>query len=73
MWHLLGGEHSVKISASLLFRFARESGLKIWSKRIAQLINQLIKYKGDFSTAPATPGLLTCFLEELIQYQYILQ
>ena len=33
--------------------------LKIWRKRIADLINELINDEAVYRTAPATPGLLT--------------
>ena len=39
MGHFVGGEHSVKISASYLFRIGRERDLKIWRKRISQSVN----------------------------------
>ena len=32
MWHLVGGKHSVKISAPQLFQFGRESDLKMEEK-----------------------------------------
>ena len=53
--HTGGGEHCLKISGPYLLRFAIYDILKIWRKRIAQLID----YKGVYRTAPATPGLLT--------------
>ena len=39
---MVGGEHSLKMSASQLLRFGIDSVLKILNKRITQLINQSI-------------------------------
>ena len=55
MWHMVGGEHSVKIWASQLLRFGIESVLKVLNKRITYLFDQLIIYKGIYKTALATP------------------
>ena len=59
MWHLVGGEHSLKISAPQILRFGIDSFLNILNERITQLINEWINYEGVYRTAPATPGLLT--------------
>ena len=32
--------------------------MKIWRKRIAESLNQLINHEAVYRTAPATPGLL---------------
>ena len=58
MWHMVGGEHSLKISAPQLLRFGLDSVLKIVNKRITDLINESVSYKGVCRTARATPGLL---------------
>ena len=55
---MVGGEHSLKISAPQLLRFGIDSVLKTLNKRITDLINELMSDKGDCRTAPATPGLL---------------
>ena len=51
-------EHSLKISALQLLRFGCYDVLKIWRKRIAQSVNQLINHEAVCKTASATPGLL---------------
>ena len=53
-----GGEPSLKISAPQLLRFGCEGVLKIWRKRMTQLMNGLISDKSDSKIAPATPGQL---------------
>ena len=58
MCHMVGGEHSLKISAPHLLRFGIDSVLKILSKRITYQINELMNDEGVYRTAPATPGLL---------------
>ena len=58
MWHMVGGEHSLKISAPNLLRFGIDRVLKILNQKISQLIIQLMINGGDCRTAPATPGLL---------------
>ena len=54
MWHVLGGEHSLKISAPCLLRFVIYDNMKIWRKRLTDLMSD----KAVYRTAPATPGLL---------------
>ena len=53
-----GGEHSLKMSAPYLLWFECNDVLKVWRKRITELINESINYEGVYRTAPATPGLL---------------
>ena len=55
-WHVTGGEHGVKISQ--LWWFGVFGVLKIWRKRIRDLIKQSVNNRGDCRTAPAKPGLL---------------
>ena len=40
MWHMVGGEHSLKISAPQLSLFGIDSVLKILKERMTQLINE---------------------------------
>ena len=54
MRHMVGGEHSLKISAPQLLWFGIDSVLKIMNERITQSVND----EGVYRTAPATPGLL---------------
>ena len=42
MWHVWGGEHSLKISALLLLPFVIYDIMKIWRKRKTHLMNQSI-------------------------------
>ena len=58
MWHMVGGEHSLKISGPKLLRFGIDSVLKILNERMTQLMNKSISDEGVCRTAPATPGLL---------------
>ena len=54
MWHMVRDEHSLKISAPLLFWFGNDSVLKIFEQK-----DHSINYNGgDCRTAPATKGLL---------------
>ena len=39
MWHMVGGEHCLKISAPQLLQFGIDSVLKILNERMAQLLN----------------------------------
>ena len=39
MWHMVGGEHSLKISAPQLLLFEIDSVLKILNKRMTDWIN----------------------------------
>ena len=55
---MVGGEHSLKISAPQLLWFGIDSTLNIFPQTMTELINQLINHGGDRRTAPATPGLL---------------
>ena len=55
---MVGGEHSLKISAFELLLFGIESVWKILNKRITNSVDELISYKIVYRTAPATPGLL---------------
>ena len=58
MWHMERSEYSLKISGPLLIRFGIEGVLKIWRKRLSQLMSHLISDKGVCRTTPATQGLL---------------
>ena len=58
MWHMVGGEHSLKSLASKLLPFGIYDVLKIWRKRLTQLMNESINDEAVYRTAPATPGLL---------------
>ena len=42
MWHMVGGEHSLKIPAPQLFWFGIYSVLKILNKRMTEWINEII-------------------------------
>ena len=42
MWHMVGGENSLKISAPQLLWFGIDSTLNIFQQTIAELMNQLI-------------------------------
>ena len=42
MWHMVGGENSLKISAPQLLWFGIDSTLNIFPQTIAELMNQLI-------------------------------
>ena len=55
---MVGGEHSLKMSASQLLPFWIYDVLKIWRKRIRFSVNLLMNDKADCRTAPATPGPL---------------
>ena len=55
---MVGGEHSLKISAPQLLWFWIDSVLKILNERITQSINQPMYHEGVYRTAPDTPGLL---------------
>ena len=50
MWHMVGGEHSLKISAHL-----------VWDRQCledSELKDELLSDGADCRTVPATPGLL---------------
>ena len=56
---MVGGEHSLKISASQLLPFGIYDVLKIWRKStLNELMNELMNDEAVYRTAPATPGLL---------------
>ena len=55
---MVGGEHSLKISAPQLLWFGIDSTLNIFPQTMTQLMNQSVNYGGHYRTAPATPGLL---------------
>ena len=57
MRHMVGGEHSLKISAPNLLRFGMDSVLEILNKRITYQMNELIINEGVYRTALATRGL----------------
>ena len=50
---MVGGEHSLKMSAVYLLRFGCKDVLKVWRKRVTQVINQLISNIDACRTAPA--------------------
>ena len=58
MRHMVGGEHSLKISAPQLLWFGIDSALKIFPQTIGELMNERINHEAVCRTAPATPGLL---------------
>ena len=64
MLHMVGGEHSLKISAPQLLRFGCNDVLKVWRKRVTHPLNESMSYKGDCRTAAATQGLLKINMEE---------
>ena len=60
-WHLTcdtwwGGEHSLKISASLLLQFVIYDVLKIWRKRLTRSLNTKVFVEGICRTAPGYIG-----------------
>ena len=55
---MVGGEHSLKLSASQLLWFEIDSTLNIFPQTMTELMNRLMNDGGDCRTAPATPGLL---------------
>ena len=61
---MVGGEHSLKISAPQLLRFGIDSVLKILNERMTfnESINEIINHKAVYRTAPATLGLLLLLL-----------
>ena len=58
---MVGGGHSLKISAPQLLWFGIDSTLNIFPQTMTQLLNQFINHRGVWRTAPATPGLLNKF------------
>ena len=57
MQHMVGVEHSLKMSAPQLFWFGIDSVLNILNVK-DQVINLLMNDKGVYRTAPATPDRL---------------
>ena len=57
---MVGDEHSLKVSAPQLLWFVIDSVLRFEKKKglLNQSVIEIIKDKGVYSTAPATPGLL---------------
>ena len=56
---MVGGEHSLKITAPKLLWFGIDSVLKILNERINDsCLYKLINHKGVYRTDPAKPGLL---------------
>ena len=62
---MVGGEHSLKMSAPQLLRFAIGSFMKIMNERMTESINQLMVF-GVCRTAAATPGLLIIWINNMI-------
>ena len=60
---MVGGEHSLQISAPQLLRFGIDSVLKILNKDHS--IIQSMNHKGFYRTAPAKPGLLITYVPKL--------
>ena len=58
---MVGGEHSLKMSAPQLLWFGIDSTLNIFPQTIAELMNESVNYGGDCRTAPAKPGLLIIY------------
>ena len=44
MWHMVGGEHSLKISAPQLLWFGIDSTLNIFPQTMTQLMNERVNY-----------------------------
>ena len=44
MWHFWGGEHSLKISAPYLLLFVIYDIMKIWRKRLTELMSDEAVY-----------------------------
>ena len=57
MWHMVGGKHSLKVSAPQLLCIMIDSVLNILNLRITEMINESINYEPVCRTAPAAPGL----------------
>ena len=57
MWHMDGGEHSLKILTPLLLRIGKDSFLTIGRKRITYWLNEWMT-KVFVEDLPASPGLL---------------
>ena len=65
MLHMVGGEHSLNISAAQLLRLGIDSVFQILKDRITDWSNEWINYEGDCKTAPATPVLLNKLIASL--------
>ena len=63
MWNVVGGEHSLKISAPKLFWFVIYDILQIRRERLTHWLNQWMNHEADCRTAPATQGLLNISLK----------
>ena len=59
---MVGGEHSLKISAPQLLWFGIDSALKIFPQTMSELMNESINREAVYRTAPATPGLLKIYM-----------
>ena len=69
---MVGGEHSLQISAPQLLWFGIDSALKIFPQTMSQSVNESINDGGDCKTAPTTLGLLMISsLMTSIQYYII--
>ena len=55
-WHVWGGVNI--LSKFQLLPFVIYDIMKIWRKRMNELMNELINYETVYRTALATPGLL---------------
>ena len=74
IWHMMVGEHSLKISASQLFWFGIDNVLKIMNKSINySMIESMNESMNDKSvwTAPSTPGLLNTVLALVPPYIWV--
>ena len=52
MWHMVGGEHFLKISAPQLLQFGIDSVLKILNEMVTQWINESMNDEGVCRAAP---------------------
>ena len=68
MWHMVGGEHSVKISSPQLLWFGIDSTLNIFPQTMTESVNESVNDGGDWRTAPASPGLLNMCLKLFTSY-----
>ena len=61
MWHVVGGEHSLKMSPLQLSRFGCNDVLKVWRKMLTDWLTVWISDETVCRTAPAIPGVeITC-------------
>ena len=58
MWHMVGGEYSLKMSAPQLLLFVVDSVFKILNYSIIQPMNEWMADKDVYKTALDTPGLV---------------